>query len=118
MIELIGTLLAIAFMGLVISRGISAINYTVEEHHLFIRIGKFGFRKLAISEIEDLEPGITVGGENWTNTLNRTRIKEEGVTIIKRGGMFKRLNITPINPAGFIGTIKKHPDYRGRQNNA
>ena len=77
-----------------------------------IKIGVFTFRKILISDFEDAEVGVTVGGENWTNTIHMHTIRKKGVTLYKRSGLFRRLNITPDEPADFVERIKTHPLFQ------
>ncbi|MEE2839614.1 MAG: hypothetical protein VYC91_03705 [Acidobacteriota bacterium] len=97
---------------LVMAKGISLINYAIDERYLRIRIGPWAFRKFAISDFKGAEVGVSIGGESWTNTINMLTIRHKGVTLYRRSGFFQRLIITPADPAGFVERVKFHPHYQ------
>ncbi len=112
MIEVLGTMVTILLVAMGFGYLISNINYVIDEQYLRIRVGALAFRKIPMSDFEDAEIGVTVGGENWTNTIHMPTIRKRGVTLYRRSGLFRRLNITPDDPAGFVRRIKFHPRYR------
>jgi len=112
MIEVIGSILIILIIAIGMGYLISIINYVIDEQYLRIKLGAFTFRKIPISDFKDVAIGVTVGGENWTNTIYIPTIRKKGVTLHRRSGLFRRLNITPDDPVGFVERIKSHPQYR------
>ncbi len=117
MIEVIGIFLTILAITLLMGFFIGNINCGIRGNYVVVRIGKFVIRKVAISDIIDVESGISVGGENWVNTLSREKIKTLGVTVHRKSGLFKRLNITPKNPAEFVKEVKEHAHFGGKGGN-
>jgi hypothetical protein len=111
MIEAIGVIVTILFIAICLGYLISSINYVIDEQYLRIRVWAFTFRKISISDFEGAEVGVTIGGENWTNTIYMPTIRKKGVTLHRRSGLFRRLNITPSDPVGFVESIKSHPLY-------
>ena len=97
---------------LVMAKGISLINYAIDEGYSRIRIGPLAFRKFAISDFKGAEVGVSIGGESWTNTINMKTIRQKGVTLYRRSGFFQRLIITPADPTGFVERVKSHPHYQ------
>ncbi len=112
MIGVIGSIATILLVAIALGYLISNINYAIDEQYLRIKVGAFAFRKIPISDFEGAEIGVTVGGENWTNTIHMPTIRKKGVTLHRRSGLLRRLNITPDDPAGFVERIKAHPQYR------
>ncbi len=112
MIEVIGSIVTILLIAIGLGYLISNINYVIDEQYLRIRVGAFGFRKIPISDFKGAEIGVTVGGENWTNTIHLPTIRKRGVTLHRRSGLLRRLHITPNDPVGFVERIKSHPQYR------
>ena len=108
---MIGLIVAILMLWL-LAKGISSINYVIDEAYLRIRVGKVAFRKIPIEDFDEVEVGVTIGGENWTNTLHMPTIREKGVTLYRRTGLFRRLIITPGDPDGFVTDVKAHPRYQ------
>ncbi len=111
MIEAIGGIVTILLIAIGLGYLISNINYVIDEQYLRIRVGAFAFRKIPISDFEGAQIGVTVGGENWTNTIHMPTIREKGVTLHRKSGLLRRLNITPDDPVGFVEKIKTHPRY-------
>ena len=112
MIEIIGSIVTISFIAIGLGYLISNINYVIDEQYLRISVWAFAFRKISISEYEGAEVGVTIGGENWTNTIYMPTIRKKGITLNRRSGLLRRLNITPDDPVGFVERIKSHPRYR------
>lgn len=112
MIETIGSFVTILIVVFCLAYLISNINYLIDEQYLRIRVGAFTFRKILVSDFEGAEVGVTEGGENWTNTIHMPTIREKGVTLYRKTGFFRRLNITPEDPVGFVKKIKSHSRYR------
>ncbi len=112
MIEAIGSIVTILLIAIGLGYLISNINYVIDKQYLRIKVGVFAFRKIPISDFKDAQVGVTLGGENWTNTIHMPTIREKGVTLHRRSGLFRRLNITPEDPAEFVERIKSHPQYQ------
>ena len=112
MIEVIGSVATILLIAVGLGSLISNINYAIDDRYLRIKVGPFAFRKVLISDFEDAEIGVTVGGENWTNTIHMPTIRKRGVTLRRRSGLLRRLNTTPDDPVRFVERIKSHPRYR------
>ncbi len=94
------TIIAILFYG------ISRLNYLIDDQYLRIRLGPIPFRKVAIDDISDVQMGPSYWSESWTNTIYPPTISKKGVTIYRKSGGFKKVVITPDDPAGFIERIK------------
>ncbi len=112
MIEVIGSIVTILLIAIGLGYLISNINYVIDEQYLRIRVWAFAFRKISISEFEGAEVGVTIGGENWTNTIYMPTIRKKGFTLHRRSGLLQRLNITPDDPVGFVKRIKSHQQYQ------
>ncbi len=112
MIEVVAGIVTILLIAIVLGYLISNINYAIYEQYLRIKVGAFAFRKIPMSDFEGAEIGVTVGGEIWTNTIHMPTIRKTGVTLHRRSGLLRRLNITPDDPAGFVERVKSHPQYR------
>ena len=111
-LAVIGTVVTILFIAMGLGYLISNINYLIDEHYLRIRVGPLAFRKFPIDGFEGIEIGVTTGGENWTNTIHMPTIRQKGVTLHRRSGLFRRLNITPDDPVAFVERIRSHPQSR------
>ena len=105
--------LVLFFAGIVVvfSKGISNINYLIDDRYVRIRIGSMRVRKFEIEDIRDAQVGTVHGVEAWTNTIHRPTIYEKGVTLFRRTGMLKKVVITPDDPTGFVERIKTHPRF-------
>ena len=112
MVQAIGSIVTVLLIAIGLGYLISQINYVIDTQYLRIRVGGFAFRKIPISDFEGAEVGVTVGGENWTNTIHMPTIRKKGVTLHRRSGLLRRLHITPNDPVGFVERIKSHPQYR------
>ena len=112
MLEVVGTIATLLVIAMGLGFLISNINYRVDKEYLRIRIGPLAFRKFPISDFEGVEIGVTTGGENWTNTIHMPTIRAKGVTLHRKSGLFRRLNITPDDPVAFVERIKSHPQSR------
>jgi len=102
---LVITVMAILFYG------ISRLNYLVDDQYLRIRLGPIPFRKFAIGDIRDARVGFSHWAESWTNTIYPPTISRKGVTIYRKSGSFRKVLITPDDPAEFVEEIKKHPRF-------
>jgi hypothetical protein len=91
--------------------GISKINYIIDDQYLRIRLGTLAFRKFAINDIRDARVWYSHWAESWTNTLYPPAVSKRSVTIYRKTGMFKKVLISPDDPAGFVERIKKHPRF-------
>lgn len=91
--------------------GISRINYHIDNQYLRIRLGRMTFRKFAINDIGDARVWYSHWAESWTNTLYPPTVSKKSVTIYRRTGMFKKVLISPDDPAEFVERIKKHPSF-------
>ncbi len=91
--------------------GISSLNYLLDDHYLRIRLGPLPFRKFAIYDISDARVGFSHWTESWTNTIYPPAISRKCVTIYRKSGIFKRVLITPDDPAAFVERIKMHPRF-------
>lgn len=91
--------------------GLSKINYLIDDKYLRIRLGPVAFRKFAIDDIHDARVWYSHWAESWTNTIYPPTVAKRSVTIYRRTGMFKKVLISPDDPAGFVERIKKHPRF-------
>ncbi len=91
--------------------GISRLNYVIDEQYLRVRLGPIPLRKVAIDDIDDVRMGSRHWSESWTNTIYPPTISRKGVTVYRKSGRFKRVVLTPDDPAGFIEKIKMHPRF-------
>ncbi|MFC1654609.1 hypothetical protein ACFL2F_02285 [Myxococcota bacterium] len=92
--------------------GISKINYHIDDHHLRIRLGRWSFRKFKIDDIRDARMGFRHISEAWTNTIWVPTLMRKSVTIYRKTGLFKRVLITPKDPAAFVVKINAHRRFR------
>jgi len=111
----LGLVLAILLIFLIVGFIISNINYLIGIEYLRIRVWGMNFRKFSITDFSDVVIGIKGSGENWTTTINIKKIRNNGVTLHRRSGLFRRLNITPDDPEEFVEKIKSHPRYHGNK---
>ena len=91
--------------------GISRINYVIDDQYLQVRLGPILLRKVAIDDIGDVRMGSRNWSENWTNTIYPPTISRKGVTVYRKSGRFKRVVLTPDDPAEFVEKIKMHPRF-------
>lgn len=91
--------------------GISRLNYVIDDQYLRVRLGPIPLRKVAIDDIGDVRMGSRHWSESWTNTIYPPTISRKGVTVYRKSGRFKRVVLTPDDPAVFIETVKMHPRF-------
>ena len=91
--------------------GISRLNYVIDDEYLRVRLGPIPLRKVAIDDIADVRMGSRHWSESWTNTIYPPTISRKGVTVYRKSGRFKRVVLTPDDPAVFIEDIKMHPRF-------
>ena len=91
--------------------GISRLDYVVDDQFLRVRLGPIPLRKIAIDDIRDVRMGSSHWSESWTNTIYPPTIAKRGVTIYRKTGRYKKVVITPDDPAVFIERIKTHPRF-------
>jgi len=95
-----------------ISFGVSKINYQIGEREVLIRIGSLTVRRISIADLEAVELGPREWVEAWTNTVSRKTIKEKGVTLFRRTGGLRKVVLTPDNPKKFVSRLKQHPHFQ------
>ena len=95
--QILEIIVIILIIGLGMNACISNINYAIDRRYLRIRIWVFTFRKFPISDFKDIEIGVTVDGENWTNTIDRKKIKKSGVTLYKNQEFFSGSILLPMS---------------------
>jgi len=91
--------------------GISRINYVIDDQYLRVRLGPIPLRNVAIDDIGDVRMGSRHWSESWTNTIYPPTISRKGVTIYRKSGRFKRVVLTPDEPAAFMEKVKMHPRF-------
>jgi hypothetical protein len=91
--------------------GVSKINYHIDDQYLRIRLGQMTFRRFAIKDIRDARVWYSHWAESWTNTIYPPAVSKRSVTIYRRTGIFKKVVISPDDPAGFVERIKRHPRF-------
>jgi hypothetical protein len=91
--------------------GVSRINYRIGDHYLRMRIGPIPLRKIAIEDICDVQLGYRHWSENWTNTIYMPTIRKKAVTLFRRSGGLRTVNLTPEDPAAFVELIRAHPRF-------
>ena len=91
--------------------GLSKINYHIDDQYLRIRFGQMTFRKFAVSDICDARVWYSHWAESWTNTLYPPAVSKRAVTIYRKTGIFKKVLVSPDDPAGFVEKIKRHPCF-------
>jgi len=110
-----GLLIATLLIFLIVGTIISNINYLVGIEYLRIRVWGMNLRKFSIADFSDVVVGVKGSGENWTTTINIKKIRNNGVSLHRKSGLFRRLNITPVDPEEFVEKIKSHPRYHGNR---
>ena len=104
-------ILAVIIILAVVLYGISRLDYVIDDQYLRVRLGPIPLRKVAIDDIADVRIGSRHWSESWTNTIYPPTISRKGVTVYRKSGSFKRMVLTPDDPAGFIERIKMHPRF-------
>jgi hypothetical protein len=91
--------------------GVSRINYGLDDRYVRIRLGPIPLRKIAIEDVRDARLGHRHCSESWTNTIYLPTIRKKAVTLYRRSGGFRRVVLTPDDPAGFVERVKRHPRF-------
>jgi len=103
----VGTTLVIATLLF----GVSKLNYRIDDRYVRVLLGPIPLRKVAIEDLRDARMGYRHWSESWTNTIYMPTIRNKAVTLYRRSGGFRRVTLTPDDPAGFIKRIKDHPRF-------
>ena len=86
------------------------IRYELDEESLRIKSMGICLRRIWIEDIESISPIRSFWSENWFNTLS-WRESDRVLTIHRRSGLFRNLQITPRNRDAFMAEIRCHPRY-------
>lgn len=105
-VKVIGGLAAFAGVALVVF----GIRYELDEDSLCIKSMGIRLRRILIEDIESVSPIRSFWSENWFNTLSWHK-PDRVLTIRRRSGLFRNVQLTPKNRDAFMEEIRRHPRY-------
>lgn len=91
-----------AVIVLVVIAALFSLRYRITEREIQISILGITFRRISLYNIEEIKPGKALFAENWSLGF----LGRDEVTIRKKHGLIRNVNIAPPDASQFINQVK------------